>query len=45
VIEAGAARRLEGRIECFAYEPIDSSFAIARAIAERFAANSSQRRH
>jgi uncharacterized protein len=45
LIEAGAARRFEGRIECFAYEPIDSSFAIARAIAERFAANSSQRRH
>lgn len=36
--EKGAARRFEGRIESFAYEPIDSSAEIARAISERFAA-------
>ena len=33
---AGAARRFEGRLESFAYEPIDSSRTIAEAIAERF---------
>jgi uncharacterized protein len=36
LIEAGAARRFDGRIESFKYEPIDSSLTIARAIAERF---------
>ncbi|HLJ71606.1 MAG TPA: mitochondrial fission ELM1 family protein [Roseiarcus sp.] len=36
--EKGAARRFEGRIEPFAYEPIDSSLEVANAIAERFAA-------
>ncbi len=36
--QKGAVRRFAGRIEKFAYEPIDSSAAIARAIAERFAA-------
>jgi mitochondrial fission protein ELM1 len=34
----GAVRRFAGRIEKFAYEPIDSSAEIAQAIAERFAA-------
>jgi hypothetical protein len=34
--EAGAARPFEGRIERYSYQPIDSSRAIAEAIAERF---------
>lgn len=35
----GAVRRFAGRIERFSYEPIDSSLAIAREIARRFAAS------
>jgi uncharacterized protein len=34
----GAVRRFAGRLDRFAYEPIDSSQAIAREIAQRFAA-------
>jgi hypothetical protein len=36
--EAGAVRRFDGRLSSFAYEPIDSSLTIAKAIAERFEA-------
>jgi uncharacterized protein len=36
LIESGAARRFEGKIERFDYAPIDSSLTIAQAIAERF---------
>jgi mitochondrial fission protein ELM1 len=35
---AGAVRRFAGRFEPFVYEPIDSSLAVAREIARRFAA-------
>jgi uncharacterized protein len=35
----GAVRRFAGRLDRFAYEPIDSSQAIAREIAQRFAAS------
>jgi mitochondrial fission protein ELM1 len=35
----GAVRRFAGRIEPFTYAPIDSSLAIAREIAKRFAAS------
>ena len=38
LIARGAARRFEGRIEPFSYEPIDSSGYIAREIARRFEA-------
>lgn len=36
--QAGAVRRFDGRLSRFAYEPIDSSAAIAKAIAGRFEA-------
>ena len=36
--QAGAVRRFAGRFEPFAYEPIDSSLAVAREIARRFGA-------
>jgi mitochondrial fission protein ELM1 len=36
--EAGAVRRFEGSLASFAYEPIDSSLTIAKAIAERYEA-------
>ena len=36
LIRLGAARRWEGRIEYFSYEPIDSSAIIAAEIAKRF---------
>jgi uncharacterized protein len=38
LIRAGAARRFKDRLESFVYEPIDSSRAIAEAIAARFKA-------
>jgi mitochondrial fission protein ELM1 len=39
LVRIGAARRFEGRIERFTYEPIDSSGVIAREIARRFLAS------
>ena len=36
--EAGAVRRFDGTLASFAYEPIDSSLTIAKAIAERYGA-------
>ena len=36
--EAGAVRRFDGTLASFAYEPIDSSLTIAKAIAERYEA-------
>ena len=39
--QAGAVRRFAGRIEPYAYAPIDSSLIVAREIARRFAASRS----
>ncbi len=36
MVETGAARRWQGRIERFTYEPIDATPEIARGIAERY---------